>query len=554
MSYFLIYVCAPVHYLSSPSWSSNYSNSSGNHSRQLFQIITFFLLILYLFIPLFSTIKNLRHNMATYSNAFLVDSMEEGEILENMNYKVVEAEERKTLERRGHMAADFLNQLYPTDLGDLSGEEMDISVPSHITIPDHCEIIAIESTEEGEIFEPRIYHKTAIKIESSEGKAFKQKECRAIKSIKVVTPDLREFEWVNHMDTSVVNEPGFIVPESPEGPKKVELMDLSRQSSSDDSKYEQIRKIGQGGEASCFLSKRHSDQTLLVCKVYPEYRAEQDGGLPREVIILKDYLPPYDRIVHFHEATLTRGMTNVYFDYYAGGDLENLIYNYADRRVQVPESFIWHAFLQLSEALAYIHLGYDRHVKSPISPDWWTVVHRDIKPSNVLLRLPTYNFNAQDITDIPYPSLVLADFGLASIEETTHYYLGSYMWQPPEIPEASCAADCWALGACIHAMALQGDPPIKPFPKNLRRTRKTRARWFRDPNARGPRDITRFYSQHLQDCISSAFVVDPWRRANALQLLDSATRYAKRPALAKVRWEPLAPWAFVSSHPAPWAF
>ena len=467
---------------------------------------------------------------------FRFETLEEGEILEPIPCDLRSSEEREPLTQQRYMVADYLNQQYPfcpesLEEGEIldQAESMDICALDpretiHVLEPRQYmamnEPSEIESLEDGEIFEPEKYMTTnkAIKVESlaQEGK----------------------FEVTFRMDTSILEQSNVFPTESLEERKRCEERDITGELVNEGDKYRKIRFIGQGGEGSCYLSKRISDCALRVCKVYPKRRTQFDGGLPREVQILTDYLPPNDRIVHFHEVILTGGVAHVYFDYYSGGDLENFIYNYRNLGTKVPESFIWHALLHLAEALAYIHYGYDRHSNQRAPSEWWQVIHRDIKPSNILLRLPAYTPNAHNITDYPYPSLVLADFGLASLEDTD-YPIGSYLWQPPEIPEASPAADCWALGACIHALALEGKPPIKRLPKIYRKTRRNRRLWVTDPDARGPRSVAGVYSQELQDCLAGTFIVDPSQRLDAIEILACATQYSERPPWRKAPWEPL---------------
>lgn len=121
--------------------------------------------------------------------------------------------------------------------------------------------------------------------------------------------------------------------------------------------YKQIRQIGKGGFGNCFLLERKIDKALRVCKV--QYRAPcfEHGGYeeePLEVSILRDILPRHERILQLHEVIVQTHTVQLYYDYCAGGDLSNIIQRYNDQWLQIPDTFMWHAYLQLSEALAYI--------------------------------------------------------------------------------------------------------------------------------------------------------------------------------------------------------
>ena len=121
--------------------------------------------------------------------------------------------------------------------------------------------------------------------------------------------------------------------------------------------YKEIRQIGSGGYGNCFLLERKTDKALRVCKVQAREHSHKDGGyedVPIEVSILQDILPRHDRILHLHDFIVQTHTVQLYYDYHDGGDLEGLINRYADRWEEFPETFLWHAFLQLSEAVAFI--------------------------------------------------------------------------------------------------------------------------------------------------------------------------------------------------------
>ena len=303
--------------------------------------------------------------------------------------------------------------------------------------------------------------------------------------------------------------------------------------------YKQVEFLGEGGEGTCFLLQKRQNKEFVVCKVAP-LRYSSDDGNPREVEILRDILPPNDRIVRFHDAILSSWGSQIYFDYYSGGDLSALMFNYHARDYDLPESFIWHTVLHLAEALAFLHYGCDRHSDHAIVPNWTPVVHRDIKPANIFLRLPS--FDAENILGYPYPSIVLGDFGLATVEPSDQP-VGTFVWQPPELPYASSEGDCWAAGAIIHAMSLQGDPPMALLPPHLADTHENREWWYYQEEAREVRSVYP-YSRELDECMSGALIHDPSARFTALDLLDLAIMHHEDTDPENRDWVPLEPWAF----------
>ncbi|KAL8763379.1 MAG: hypothetical protein Q9194_007360 [Teloschistes cf. exilis] len=222
---------------------------------------------------------------------------------------------------------------------------------------------------------------------------------------------------------------------------------LIRTDQRDQDKYERIKSLGRGGQGTAHLLKSRTTGALIVCKVI--YKDEK----------------------HYQNYNI-----QLYLEYCDGGDLSALIrkfhrrYNEETREwdyYRVPESFIWHVFLQLAEALAYIHHGRDhRDPKTELPKEnWLSVVHRDIKPHNVLLRRNATSHNpvhAATHDEPPYPNIILADFGMAisarepGVEPTSSRHCGTERYQPPEKPHHSQKGNVYSLGAIICKL-LTGD-------------------------------------------------------------------------------------------------
>ena len=159
--------------------------------------------------------------------------------------------------------------------------------------------------------------------------------------------------------------------------------------------------------------------------------------------ILNEILPKHSSLVSLYYYSLKpeEYKLHMYYEYCSGGSLDSLIPK--SKPGSLPESFIWHVFIQLAEALEVLHyLGTQK------------VVHRDVKPDNVFLGIPyTPNQSRNN-----YPSLRFGEFGLATLSTTTSGS-GTYMWMGPEVPQASAKGDIWGLCAIIHALA-HGKGPI----------------------------------------------------------------------------------------------
>lgn len=301
----------------------------------------------------------------------------------------------------------------------------------------------------------------------------------------------------------------------------IDIKGLKRSRFDETDSYQELRVLGYGGNGNCYLLKRRSDQALRVCKVTYRFHEKE----PREATILLKILPRHPRILNLHDVIIHARTFQLYFDYYSGGDLSDLIKDYNERQTLIPEPLLWNCFRQLAEALNFIHYGFDERSDYGMQPTWISVIHGDIKPENVFLRFPngTTSHTLQN-----YPFLVLGDFGSASLYPLRR--VGTYIWQPPEIPMTSKGADVWATGAVIHAMAHNGDAPIAPLPDYIESTHQNWLEWYQSPEARVPIPLYRYYSKRLHDCVFDALDLNPRTRCSSLELslripwpLDSPT-------------------------------
>ena len=251
---------------------------------------------------------------------------------------------------------------------------------------------------------------------------------------------------------------------------------------------------------------------------------------------MQDILGSHPRIIQMHHYTWSPDSTVFYLEYCNGGDLAMLGKAYRNHDTDVPESFVWHTYIQLAEALAYIHEGYNRNSSNRKPPkNWQEIVHRDIKPQNVFLRKSRNGYD--------YPDVVLADFGIATRQlytcQRNEYFLGTLAYQGPEVPLHSRSGDRWAMGACIHYLCA-GGPPISKPPRGV-----DALKWTEYAEARKVQYLTDFgYSDELEDAMYLVLAPKPYDRPPGKELLllieEKYNKWERRRGLSQI---PLASWA-----------
>ncbi|KAK0512248.1 hypothetical protein JMJ35_005376 [Cladonia borealis] len=255
------------------------------------------------------------------------------------------------------------------------------------------------------------------------------------------------------------------------------------------SDFRRVRRLGRGAEGTVWLERNRDTREYLACKNMKARVVVEEQ--PKEVWMIKNCMPDHRSLVEFVGwcwlRPRSRQRCNIYFEYCAGGDLRQLIPRRNPGRY--PESFIWHVFIQLAEALDAMHNRGTQHV-----------VHRDVKPENIFLK-SRYRPNHT------YPTIKLGDYGCASNIANTNAINCTWKYMPPEI-QCSAAGDIWALGAVIHELC-HGFGPVSTRRRN----------WQRDPAARRPKDLPSRYSDALHHQVMSCLRTNRLERPNSETLV-----------------------------------
>ena len=256
--------------------------------------------------------------------------------------------------------------------------------------------------------------------------------------------------------------------------------------------YREIKALGKGGQGECHLVERRSDGRKFVRKVSHTFPIIKSSGQPLEASILEDVLGQHERAIRLIDYAVAEGSLITIYEFYGGGDLVSWLPSKYERP---SESFIWCIFFQLADVLSYLHEGFDYKNPYGTALDWRPVIHCDIKPDNVFLR--------EIRRDNPYPSVVLGDFGLATLYPGTTYD-GTRQYHSPELDKTgnTKASDVWALGATIHEL-VHGYTPDKH---------------------RGADPLPNSFSSSLDRAVRACLIKDPFCRISARELVRRINR------------------------------
>ncbi|KAI8965833.1 hypothetical protein F5Y11DRAFT_311559 [Daldinia sp. FL1419] len=166
---------------------------------------------------------------------------------------------------------------------------------------------------------------------------------------------------------------------------------------------------------------------------------------------------------------------SLYFKHYNGGTLQSLMKCYRDRKIPVPEHFIWHTMLRLCLCIRFLVYGialdsdYDRVPESDNEsdadssdderdPNWRFVSHQDFVRNNIFIHYPPDGRGQRLNKKLNcFPDVILGDFGEACQDGDVQVPAGVY-----DTAEASQWQDVYNLGETLRLMAQITIPPQPP--------------------------------------------------------------------------------------------
>ncbi len=207
----------------------------------------------------------------------------------------------------------------------------------------------------------------------------------------------------------------------------------------------QIRALlGRGGMGTVYLAadRNLSDRQVAIKENVDTAPATQEQFQHEALLLSRLTHPNLPRVTdHFIEPS---GRQYLVMDYVEGDDLRTFLHT---RHGPLPEGLALSWIEQVLDALAYMHNWIDPSTRKPTP-----IIHRDIKPGN--------------IKRTPNGRIVLVDFGVAKIDETTEgTVVGAKAITPGYSPleqytgGTDARSDIYALGATLYMLLTGQRPP-----------------------------------------------------------------------------------------------
>ena len=198
------------------------------------------------------------------------------------------------------------------------------------------------------------------------------------------------------------------------------------------SKYNQIRFIGEGGFDKVILAKDKNSSFKVAIKYIDFERMLEDevDKVIQEGHLL--YKLIHSNIIKFEDFTYNRSRAILVMEFGEEGDLDKKI---KEQRKTGPfkEEIIITWFLELCNVIKFCHQR--------------NILHRDLKPLNIFLTKDNH--------------IKLGDFGISkvlkSIQDKAKTMIGSLLYMSPEVlkgEEYSFSFDIWSLGIILYELCL----------------------------------------------------------------------------------------------------
>ena len=171
--------------------------------------------------------------------------------------------------------------------------------------------------------------------------------------------------------------------------------------------FEILSILGEGGFGVVYKVRYKLDNRIYAIKKIKELEENLRPYLEREIKLLTEL--KHHHIIKYYGCIVDKQQYYLLFEYMENGSLTKYLSYFSNKKIKIPNDFVWNIFMQCISGLVYLHSK--------------GIIHRDIKPDNLLL-------NKNMI-------LKISDFGtsikIEKNKDNAHTFVGSVKYRAPEI-------------------------------------------------------------------------------------------------------------------------
>jgi serine/threonine protein kinase len=225
--------------------------------------------------------------------------------------------------------------------------------------------------------------------------------------------------------------------------------------------YEIERELGASSEGTVYLGRHKKSGEVVALKSLKRRAPSRNiRDLPQDCLLSLDAIRFHRNILFLSQIDIVKNhMIWQCLSFCNAGDLINYLERANERALTHEARLIFnlHVFIQLGEALAFLHHGLIRNDRGR-----WTVhedypgpiLHNDVKPDNVMLHFSSTN-------DMSMPDIRLGDFGNATWGYKPNHCAGTPIYFSPEAlnakrgiagPKMQMASDVYTFGLTMYQL------------------------------------------------------------------------------------------------------